>query len=229
MSLFFDAGKIGTPNLEYVAWIDVMGTQSSMSILISAAANFISKLHTAAILATKVSLRLYPVMDGFYMACKDQDETLSFLRSVFTQTADEFNLTTKDQHRFMVRGGLAFGPIYHGSDINQNASQTLYENSPYRDSLLMGMPMIQAYLVESQAPPFGLFVHESARAFAPQEKTGIPHAWWKWVDSNNEQSWSTLKAKLPLYMQWCEEHSMFIGYSKERISAHKEMVSQFFA
>ena len=35
------------------------------------------------------------------------------------------------------------------------------------------------------------------------------------------------KAKLPLYMQWCEEQSMFIGYSKERISAHKEMVFTF--
>jgi hypothetical protein len=39
--------------------------------------------------------------------------------------------------------------------------------SATRQALLIGMPMIHAYQTERQAPPFGIFVHESARSFAP--------------------------------------------------------------
>ena len=60
MSLFFDAGKIGTPNLEYVVWIDVMGTQSSMSRSISAAGKLYIRYIRLQFFATKVSQRLYP-------------------------------------------------------------------------------------------------------------------------------------------------------------------------
>lgn len=229
MALFFDESRLGKPSYEYVAWVDVMGTQSSLSRSVSAAANFIAKLHTAALSAPQRTLRLYPVMDGFYAACLDQSETLEFLRSVFVQTADEFNATPRYQHRFMIRGGLAFGPVYHGNSISASASPILNNHQPHRDSLLIGMPVIQANRAETEAPPFGLFVHESARAFAPTNQSGLPYRWWKWVQTRNEATWNTLRDELPSYLQWCKKHSMLMGYPLDRIDAHEHMATQFLA
>lgn len=228
MSLFFDSSHLPTPTNEYVAWVDVMGTQSTMSRSINASANFIAKLHIACLQAPRTTLAIYPVMDGIYVAGKDQQEMLEFLRSIFTQISDEFCQTTKDQHKFMVRGGLSYGPTFHGKNFGQNASTVLTENQAHRDALLLGMAVIQAYLSESLAPPFGLFVHESARAFSPQGQLPIPHSYWKWVNSNNQPAWTAIKAQLPAYLKWCSDNSQPLGYPSEAIKKHTEMVAQYF-
>ncbi len=62
----FKSKLIPTPKNEYVAWVDVMGIQSSMSRSIDISANFIFKLHIAALNAKTAKLNIYPVMDGFY-------------------------------------------------------------------------------------------------------------------------------------------------------------------
>ena len=229
MSLFFDSSQLPTPTFEYVAWIDVMGTQSTMSRSISASANFIAKLHIAALQAPRTNIAIYPIMDGIYASCPNQNEILEFIRSVFTQVAEEFSLATKDQHRFMVRGGLAFGPTYHGRNFGQSASSVLTQNPAHRDALLLGMPVIQAYTSESSAPPFGLFVHESARAFSPQGQGPIPHSLWRWVNSTNQTTWTTLKAQLPIYLKWCSDNSFILGYPAEGLKKHTEMATQYFA
>ena len=85
-----------SPVNEYVAWVDVMGTKSSMSRSIAETANFIFKLHIAAISAAAVNVanvRLYPVMDGVYATAADQPAMLSFLRGLFHAIAVEFNQT----------------------------------------------------------------------------------------------------------------------------------------
>jgi len=51
MPLGFNAGHLPEMASEYVAWVDVMGTQVSMSRSINATANFIFKLHIAALRA----------------------------------------------------------------------------------------------------------------------------------------------------------------------------------
>src|SRR5579864_2546121 len=103
MSLDFDADKLPVAESEYVAWVDVMGTQIAMSRSIKTTANFIFKLHLAAIRANSKDVKLYPVMDGFYVAAKKQGDVLAFLRKVYRQAADEFISTTRPQHRFMIR------------------------------------------------------------------------------------------------------------------------------
>lgn len=229
MSLFFNSSYLPTPSNEYVAWIDVMGTQSTMSRSISASANFISKLHIACLQAPRKTLVIYPVMDGIYAAGQDQQEILEFLRSIFTQVSEEFCQTNKAQHRFMVRGGLSYGPTFHGKSFGQNTSTVLTNNQSHRDALLLGMAVIQAYLSESSAPPFGLFVHESARAFSPQGQPPIPHSYWKWVNSSNREIWIETKEKLHEYLKWCSENSLPLGYPSDAIKKHTEMVSQYFS
>lgn len=229
MPLFFDASHLPAAGSEYVAWVDVMGTQSSMSRSINATANFIFKLHSAALQAPHTNLQLYPVMDGFYAASPSQQEMLSFLRTVFQSVAEEFNQSTNPLHRFVIRSGLAFGPVIHGIDIGAKASTVLANNQPYRDAILLGLPMVQAYLSESGAPPFGVLVHESARAFAPASSEPLHAMWWKWGNNSNQAIWTSLEQSLTKHLDWCSQRCMAIGYPAERVEAHKEMVRQYFA
>jgi hypothetical protein len=213
---------------EYVAWVDVMGTQVSMSRSINITANFIFKLHIAALRAQVAGMRIYPVMDGFYISTPDKNRMLGFLRNVFRVVAEEFNTAVDEpQHRFMIRGGLAFGPVIHGHDVGQCAAE-LQSNQPYRDSVLLGMPMVQAHLSERDAPPFGVFVHESARVFAPPGIEPLHWIWWQWKTDDQGATWNTLRDRLITHLTWCRARAQAILYAEDRIDAHKKMVEQYF-
>ena len=103
MPLWFNADHLPNPSLEYVAWVDVMGTQISMSRSLAISANFIFKLHTAALQASNQNITLYPIMDGFYASSSSKSDILRFLQSVFEQVAEEFNREEAQLHRFIVR------------------------------------------------------------------------------------------------------------------------------
>jgi hypothetical protein len=212
---------------EYVAWVDVMGTQSSMSRSINITANFIFKLHIAAIRAKTANIQLYPVMDGFYAACGQRNEMLDFLRTVFLSVADEFNHTAEPQHRFIIRGGLAFGPVIHGRDVGPTAPE-LANDATYRNAILLGMPMVQAHVSERDAPPFGIYVHESARVFSLPNVDSLHWVWWRW-GSTGTPAWDALKTALTEHLAWCRKRAQAIMYSADRIDAHHEMVNQYFA
>jgi hypothetical protein len=141
----------------------------------------------------------------------------------------EFNAETEIHHRFCIRGGLAFGPVIHGRDCGPCAVE-LQNNPAHRDKILLGMPMVQAHLAERGAPPFGVFVHESARVFALVGIDPLRWVWWKWGIGNAsaQATWTTLKGQLPDYLDWCEKRSQTIEYLTERIRAHKNMVTQYF-
>lgn len=228
MSLFFDASQLPQASPEYVAWVDVMGTKATMSHSISGAANFIFKLHIAAIQATTPNISVYPVMDGCYVTGANQRDILNFLSSVFEAVANEFNSTTDPFHRFIVRGALAFGPVVHGASVPQAASSALAQKPNHRDSILLGLPIVQAHESETKAPPFGLFVHESARSFAPAGHSPLHFVWWRWANPNTNQVWIDLSQNLPAHLVWCAEHAMSLEYPSKSIVAHTEMVDQYF-
>jgi hypothetical protein len=128
MTLYFNAKELPESTPEYVAWVDVMGTQSVMSRSLSIAANFIFKLHTAALDAQKKTdgnIHLYPVMDGLYASSSSQEAILYFLRSVFCKIAETLILEENNMYRFIVRGALAFGPIIHGKNVSEKTSNVL--------------------------------------------------------------------------------------------------------
>jgi len=227
MPLAFDANHLPQMTSEYVAWVDVMGTQISMSKSIKITANFIFKLHIAALRAKAQGVTLYPVMDGFYAASSARNQMLEFLRSVYKSVAEEFNSTAEQFHRFVIRGGLAFGPVIHGSGVGQCAKE-LAANAVYSNSVLLGLPMVQAHLSEHEAPPFGIFVHESARTFAPTGSEPLHSIWWAWKDASSMKIWNKLKTELGSYLEWSKVRSQAIGYAVERIEAHREMMKQYF-
>jgi hypothetical protein len=227
MSLPFDADKLPSAGSEYVAWVDVMGTQIAMSRSIKITANFIFKLHIAASRLSSEAVKLYPVMDGFYVAAKKQSDILAFLRSVYRQVADEFISAAKPQHRFMIRGGLAFGPVIHGDSVGRCSSE-LKQKADYANQILLGLPMVQAHLSERDAPPFGVYVHESARSFAPEQSDSLHWIWWRWDNADTKDTWVHLGGKLKEHFHWCTERAQAIGYSMDRIQAHSLMVEQYF-
>lgn len=232
MRPFFDGRNLPkNPVPEYVAWVDVMGTQARMSRSLEQTANFVFKLHVAAIdainAATDGGLSVYPVMDGLYASSTAQRIMLNFLRGMFKSLAEEFCATRQELYRFIVRGGLAFGPTVHGRSIPETASRQLASKDWYRNSILLGMPMVQAHLCESKAPPFGIFVHESARALAPVNETPLHELWWRWAE-HEDSLWTQVGTALDKHLEWCEKRALPLEYSEDRIKAHRGMAKQYF-
>jgi len=226
---FFDAHHLPAAVNAYVAWIDVMGIQGIMSRSLSISANFVFKLHIAALEAPHANVELYPVMDGIYAVSQDQPAMVAFLENVFSHLADLFVSTPDVHHRFLVKGALAFGPIIHGSALPGAASNTLDQNASYRGAILLGIPMIQAHLGERNAPAFGLFVHESARAFAPMNQTPLKMAWWTWFRPNHWLALAQeLRQELEHYFGWCLARAQAVGYEAERIEVHRKLAEQYF-
>ncbi|HEY3965143.1 MAG TPA: hypothetical protein VGM05_11380 [Planctomycetaceae bacterium] len=147
-------------------------------------------------------------MDGFYASAASQLDMLTFLREVFVQTADEFVHEPEPLHRFLIRGALAYGPVIHGTQVAANASNMFQNNVGHKDAILLGLPMVQAHEYERQAPPFGLFVHESSRSFAPPNIQPLHHVWWKWVNAQNANLWQQLRPALQAHYQWCRENAL---------------------
>ncbi len=222
-----------TPSLEYVCWLDVMGSESSMLRSISIASNFVMKLHISALRTqTAFPVELYPVIDGIYACSTDQPRILAFANRVFSSIAIEFLSESEPLHRFMVRAGLAFGPIIKGTNTTQG-SPVLAQHQPYCDRILIGMPLTQAYRCERAAAPFGVYLHESVRAFAPigtSVLSGIHWKWWKFYNQHSDpQLASELESALKTHLQWCVAHSTTVQYPKDDIQRHLELVKEYFA
>lgn len=226
---YFNNNYLPSPTNAYVAWLDAMGIQGVMSRSLNISANFVFKIHITARECAGNQIRLYPVMDGVYCVSENQAEMIQFLRDFFSRMADLFVSTQDMLHRFAVRGALAYGPIVHGDSLSREASNTLANNPQHRDSILLGMPVIQAYLGERKSPPFGMFVGESARAFTPAGSRPINVTWWAWFRGQNQLTALAveLKRELTLYYKWCEERSLSLEYDVERIKVHRAMVGQY--
>jgi hypothetical protein len=218
------------PTPQYVCWVDVMGARSSMLRSLSIAANFVMKLHIAALTLRPdyPDITLYPMIDGLYGRSPRKDVMLSFLNRLFFRLALAFLKEPENLHKFCVRGGVAFGPVVTGDDI-LDTSDTLSKNGEYCKSILLGITLTQAFDVARSAAPFGIALHESARAFAPAEVevlSGSHSKWWHFIDDGDKLI-ELLKSKLMEYQKWCKVHSATMIYAKDRIQAHMELVEDF--
>ena len=229
MSIYFNSQYLPElPRSEYVAWIDVMGIQSAMGRSLSISGNFVFKLHVAALESANENVKLYPIMDGFYASSLSQQEMISFLFKVFKKIAFTFVKEATHFHRFIIRGALSYGSIIHGSEVKALASDSFKSNIAHKDAILLGIPMIQANKAERSAPPFGVFIHESARSFSPEGIKPLHYVWWKWEDKKDPDLWNTTKNSLMDYYKWCKENSESLLYASERISFHENLAKQYF-
>ena len=217
------------PATAYVAWLDVMGVQASMLRSLPVCANFIFKLHIAALEESTPAVSLYPVMDGVYVVTPDRDVMRQFLSDVMTRLARGFN-NDANEHRFLVKSAVAHGPVIHGRDVNAAASAVFQKpaNAAYKDSLLLGMPVVLSHKAERLAAPFGIRVDQSAGDFLTADERKKSHVWWPWFPAGQNQEAQALKANLPDYFSWCTERAGALDYDIARIKVHEAQASQYF-
>lgn len=222
---YFDGSRLPNSTEAYVAWIDLMGIRGWMLRSLPVTANFVFKLHVAALEAREPDMVLYPVMDGVY-AVASKDKMRPFLMNLFKRLALSFSQTLEHEHQFLIKGAIAFGPVIHGSSV-KGASRALDDNSIYRDSILLGMPMVLAHLNEPSAPPFGIAVHDSARSFMNSSELKRSHCWWHWFEKGRSPEAMNLKEGLSNYFSWCESRAGALDYDVSRIKIHRMQASQY--
>lgn len=226
----FDSTQMPTPSHEYVCWMDIMGTGAIMPRSLETSAIFIFKLHTAAIESNDSGdVRLYPMMDGVYAVSDSKQSLLDFIEGAFSAMATDItDNIEKEYYKYVVKASIAFGPIVHGSDIPDEANDAL--TADYQKSILVGIPMVQAYDSEGNAPPFGVYIHESARAFSPDDETPFTHYWWEWFhrkERSHHQLAVNLSRQLSSYYEWCEQNHNSIDYEIEKIEQHRELCEEY--
>jgi len=231
--IFFDSNLLQEPDFNYVLWLDVMGTANQMLRSLPIAANFIFKLHCAVLEAYEevgqpAGIRLYPVMDGVYITSEQRKPLQGLINQAMARIAITFINEKKHYHQFLVRGAVSYGPIYHGSGLVAEAAYVLANNKMIRDSILMGLPMAQAYQAETDAAPFGIAAHSSARAFAPHGDTPFRFIWLDWFRSSDPRiDPKRLLQCLEGYFKWQLEHSNMSGYKPERIAHHRKLAEEY--
>jgi len=223
--LFFNASVLPAKN-HYVAWVDMMGTRNAMSHSLASSTNHIGRLHAAIIRSKNNNIRVYPMMDGAYIVCEEFGPIKNMLDGTFTLCANYFSSTDRPEHRFMIRASLSFGPVIDGADISAPCNAELAKTEFYKQSLLFGMPVIQAFKSDNFAPPFGIYLHESTRAFSGENSSPLSGVWLKWW--RNEEFPSSFVERLYEHFAWCESNWLRIEYKLDRIKAHAEMAHQYF-
>jgi hypothetical protein len=227
----FIGGDAGPERYRYVLWIDIMGSQSKLLRNVRTASIPIMKLHVAALGAVKKNtgqaIALFPMIDGIYVVSEQLPPLMFFMSDVFRSMAAEF-LTLKNWERSLVRGAFSFGPVILGSESKKGAE--ILQESDYANSILVGMPLVQAFVAERQSPPFGVYVHESARAFAPPNSKPFTHTLFRWWLTNEiaKKIAAALPKQLDEYFDWCRAHSMSMSYQLDRIDVHQKLAREYF-
>jgi len=229
---YFNIDEVDYPDENYVCWLDIMGTRSHMKESHRKTGIFFGKLHSELVeKQDNENIILYPIMDGAYIVTDSQSALHGYLSTVISNlAATNLDHDKNDVPNFAIRASIAYGPIIHGKNIPSDSNWVLSENAQYRDSLLIGLPMIQAIESESEAPPFGVHIHESARSFSPEDDTEpMYEKWWEWYDNGDEEVATEVFKSLVdhLHSSYMREHEIE-GYTKEKIGKHVEMMSQYF-
>lgn len=224
ISPFFDQGQMAVTPQQYVAWLDVMGTASTLQRSLGQAANFVCKLHSSCLNhLPQAGVVYYPMNDGAYLV-GDIDPILRTLRDVMIETAGVFLAERNGLKRYMIRGAVAYGDVVHGSSaVNglhpHQLSPTMVER------VLLGMPTAIAYRGEGQAAPFGIFVDPSARN---SPATQFPFfKWWQPARFNARQKDSLLQ-KIETHIDWCLAHPIQTAYPKDRAEQHRILAREYF-
>lgn len=231
---FFNAAPAGLAIANrYVAWVDLMGAKSIMGRSLWKAANFIGKIHVAALRAagTESGVQVFPVIDGCYLMAERRANLERALEQMMLALAATFIHELSDDLRFLVRGGIAAGRIIEGNAMAK-CSGELESHPKYRDCLSIGTAIGQAYTAESKAPPFGFWVDITARSSILGENQPYTEAYWRWwratpANLGRERA-AALGGQLMTYFDWAQKHRRELEYDESRLTEHRESAREYF-
>ncbi len=213
-----------TTKSEYVCWIDIMGTRNIMSESLQKATNFILRFHACVLRAItdQKNVKYYPLMDGVFITSPDAQTIQKVINVIFSNVANIFLAQERNIHRFIIKGSLAYGIVYHGHMITNDICQEIAQDEDYKKTILLGMPMIQSISMEKTAPPFGIYIHESARKYQI-----LQGKYYKWTDPNID--FVKLQDKVEKYFDWCSDYSEYLEMDTQKIDKYKKLVKEYFS
>lgn len=242
--LRFSSEKLGDASYYYVAWLDLMGAGHIMGTSVHKSANFLVRLHMAVETARMKSgyeLRTLPINDGIFIIGTKKGELMTVVRWAMVLLSARFIGTPRPHDRCLMKGAIAFGPVYSGEQLRPGISnKKLRERPDYLERVLFGPPIIQAYKSESTAPPYGIAVHESARAFSAEGEPPFQMTHWLWWQDNAESKpvphvpsltdfKDCLAMELQNHFKWMDESLIFHGVSADKIQTWSKMAKQYFS
>jgi hypothetical protein len=228
----FNAVKEATDvrDYRYVFWLDLMGARNAMKLSLSRAARSVMKIHAAALLAKQKyqDLEINPVMDGVYGYVEKRELLEKCLREILTALGNVFVQEKVSSSRFMVRAGVAYGPLIPGKVLAIGAP-ILQQNQDFLGGTAIGMAISHAYEAESCAPPFGVYIHESARAFAPRTPNSYPYLTnlWSWFDDDDALTWG-IRRTLVEHFDWLEKNPVASQYDVQALIKHRALADEYF-
>ena len=228
LKISFNIKQLPPSSFEYVLWLDVMATRNTMSVSIAKAANFIFKLHMAVTRATQdfqKFIRLYPVMDGVYITFTDRKKMEDIIKKIFILLANIFCFEKNEIEQFLVRGAIAFGPVYHGAQVSEIPNPISPWNPSYKTAILLGNALTLAYTQEEKAPPFGIYIDETARTFGDDP---FKCRWYSWSDPKCFTNKSLFLDKMHKYFAYALLHAHELDYKKDRIKYHQTLFKEYF-
>lgn len=218
-----DTNHLGVED-EFVCWIDMMGTQKMMSESLQKATNHLFRFHSCilAALGKNKSVKYYPLMDGIFLTCKDNKTLFNVINKIFKHVSDIFVSEEVLSKCFIIRGSISYGKVYHGINISEDICKKLSTNNDYKKTLMVGMPITQAYISERYAPPFGLYIHESARIYK-----GLQGRYYKWF--GDYEGAVELKNKICNYFEFCGKFRKYLELEQDKINEYKQLVDEQFS
>lgn len=235
--VFFNSKKLPNPKREYVAFIDIMGTRAHMENNVTTTANYIFKLHAAILAAWRnekyQNVFVYPVMDGAYITATSRDDIEKIVVRIYLELARILTNETNPNHRFIIRGAIAYGKTIHGHRVPFEASRVFETDLSYKNNILLGSAMIKAYEGESSAAPFGLFIDQSAiKHEESNRKYGSFLMNWKWFESKllkiDPALVERLKVTVDDYFEKVKDEHHPCHYQNEKIEMHQTAAKEYF-
>lgn len=230
---------------EYVLWCDGMGTGLTLSNSLNRAANFIFKLHQASYFALKdiehpEEAEVYPIADGTYISTPHKKDMIEIIHKMYSELAKVFVSQSEMYHRFIIRGGLAYGATLHGSKVENSSFDKRYNQSDLntdKKKLLLSSALLSAYNAEKFAPPFGIYVDNSARKIPqnmyfndPKIDQGFSGHLWKWWTEEEPDRYLSgrLHHELINYINYCGSRPLDTDYNHDRLIIHRKAIEEYF-
>lgn len=235
--IFFNSRKLPKGKNEYVAFLDIMGTKAHMTHSVHETANYIFKLHAAVLSAWRSEkykgVFVYPVMDGAYITASSKLDMEKLLVRIYDSLAGVFIKELDDNKKFVIQAGLAYGRTIHGHNIPYSASKVFELELSYKNYILLGPAMIEAYECGAHASPFGINVAESAQKNNDENarQYGAFPDCWKWFKTEAiklKVDKSLLATNLEYYFNIFKSTNHPLHYDVNKIDNHIQLLKDYF-